>query len=187
MFPEAQLTGFLDPSNLADGTIPEPRAIVGAFVRVGGTRTMVVAAHPPHAAGEGDERVARVLRKRRTYEVLRQYVHRATPLVIGMDANAWIDPEPTEKTFGQPLPTLADRVRDEPSLDQTDIGVFLDNGFVDGEIDETAPRDALHVWLEADKGRRDEVLARRPYGPWAVTYNRSANYARPDQIGRAHV
>ena len=143
---------------------------------------LVVSAHAPHAAGEGDERVRRILRKRRTYEVLRQFIGGRGPVVLGIDANAWIDPEPDELgVFGGPLVPLAERDRPDPSIDQSDIGQFLDNGFVDGEYEPDEPRDALRRWLKGNPDRRAEVLARRPYGPWAVTYNRSANYARPDR------
>ncbi|MFM7617823.1 MAG: hypothetical protein ACKO72_10250, partial [Actinomycetes bacterium] len=117
------------------------------------------------AAGRGDDRVARILRKRRTYEVLRQYI-RNTTVVLGMDANAWIDPEPEDASFGGQILRLAERDRDLPELDQTDIGLFLENGFVEGETDDAEPRDALRIWLEADKRRRAEILARRPFGPW---------------------
>jgi len=161
-------------------TMPEPRSILGAYVRVGGRDVLVVSAHPPHAAGRGDDRIARILRKRRTYEVLRQYV-RGTTAVVGMDANAWIDPEPEDDSFGGALQPLAARTRDLPELDQTDIGLFLENGFVDGEADEAEPRDALRIWLEADEERRKQILQRRPFGPWAITYNRSSNFARPDR------
>lgn len=164
-----------------DANTPEARSIVGAHVHVGGTSVFCVSAHPPHAAGRGDERVARILRKRRTYEVLREYV-RGRNVVLGMDANAWIDPEPEEVgKFDVALLPLAARTRDLPELDQTDIGLFLENGFVDGEADEAEPRDALRIWLGADKERRNQILQRRPFGPWAITYNRSSNFARPDR------
>lgn len=152
---------------------PEHRAFMGAQVAVGDAVVTVVSAHPPHAAADGPEQEARrILRKRRTYEVLRQWIADKTPLVIGMDANAWID---------SGLEPLSDGPKIDPGNAQHDIGMFLYNGFIDGEEDVAAPRDAFRIWLAENDVARKDIETRRPFGPWAMTYIRSTQYARADR------
>lgn len=152
---------------------PEHRAFMGAQVAIGGAVVTVVSAHPPHAAADGPEQEARrILRKRRTYEVLRQWVAGKSPLVLGMDANAWID---------SGLEPLSEGPQHDPNNAQFDIGLFLNNTFIAGHEDPSSPRDAFRVWLAANPDVSEEIAARRPFGPWAMTYIRSTQYARADR------
>jgi hypothetical protein len=67
-------------------------ALVGVEITVGGVRLAVVSAHPPHAAGEGEEHVWRLRGKLLTYEALDRWLSTAeTPVVVGMDSNWWMD------------------------------------------------------------------------------------------------
>ena len=146
--------------------VPERQWTVHASVIVDGQRLEVVSAHPPNAAGSGEEHERRVVRKVRTYAALEHLVSGHDPLVIGMDANAWIDSEfpPYDP------PVLADGPQ-RPIMD------FLVTG-----TERHGLRDAYRDWLWRDPSRLAAVRARRPSGPLATTYVRGGNHPVPDRF-----
>jgi hypothetical protein len=156
-----------------DDAMPDHRSFVGATMRIGDREVILVSAHGPHAAArDKDLAKLRVMLKRRTYAVLRDWLSGRSPLVLGIDANAWAD-------SGEHL------LEEELSLGdggpQDDIMMFVQNGYLPGMEDLTDPKDAFRMWLDANEDARDEIIAKRPYGPWATTYNRSMNHPRPDR------
>src|SRR5579862_7669244 len=121
--------------------------LVGADVRVGDHLVTVVSAHPPHAAAQSDkERAWRVRDKLRTYAALERFVTPLERVVVGMDANAWVDYMLFEQT-----------PRDDGS-EQANVTRFFY---------ETPPRhglrNALHLWFNDHPDARADVLSRRPH------------------------
>ena len=156
-----------------DDAFPEARAFVGATLHFNGEKVTVISAHPPHASSsDPDVRLWRVLRKRRTYEVLRQWISKVHPLIIGMDTNAWVD---TNQPFE---PYISNAV--EP---QNDIMLFVRDGDVKDGGSSHGHLDAFRLWLKENHAEWNEIQKRRPFGPLATTYNRSMNHPRPERFG----
>ncbi len=146
--------------------VPPPESLVAAVVRVDGLDLTIVSAHPPNAAGRGLDRQWRVARKLRTYAALEQWVTGREPLLLGMDANAWIDT--TCSPFEPPV------YADEPQRPIMEF--FLEQPSRHGL------RDAFRSWLEEHPEELDEIRRRRPHGPLATTYVRGSNYPVPDRF-----
>lgn len=149
-----------------DDAIPPPEPLVAAVIRVGEAEVAVASAHPPHAAGRGAERQWRVVRKLRTYAALESWVNGRDPMVLGMDANAWID-------TGAP-PFDASVYADDP---QRPIMEFLLE-----RPSRHGLRDAFRSWLGDHPDELEEIRRRRPHGPLATTYVRGGNHPVPDRF-----
>ncbi len=159
----------VDHWNSVDGppdAVPPPESLVAAMVRVDGLDLAVASAHPPNAAGRGLERDWRVARKLRTYVALERWVAGRDPLVLGVDANAWIDT--TCSPFEPPV------YADEPQRPIMEF--FLEQPSRHGL------RDAFRSWLEEHPDELNEIRRRRPRGPLATTYVRGGNYPVPDRF-----
>jgi endonuclease/exonuclease/phosphatase family metal-dependent hydrolase len=150
----------------APDAVPPPESLVAAVVRCGGRDITVASAHPPNAAGRGDEREWRVARKLRTYAALETWVSGRDPVVLGMDANAWID------SVGSPFE--APVYDDDP---QRPIMEFLRE-----QPSRHGLRDAFRSWLDDHPDVLEEIRRRRPNGPLATTYVRGGNYPVPDRF-----
>ena len=155
-----------------DDAFPEARAFVGATLHFNGEKVTVISAHPPHASSKDWDMLQwRVVRKRRTYEVLRQWISEVHPLILGMDANAWLD-------VNQPFEPYISNA-EEP---QNDIMLFVRDGDVKDREISHGHHDAFRVWLKENPAAWNEIQKRRPFGPLATTYNRSMNHPRPERF-----
>lgn len=149
-----------------DDAVPPPQSLVAAVVRWDGLEVAVASAHPPNAAGRGAERDWRVARKLRTYSAIEQWATGRDPVLVGLDANAWID------TACSPFePPIFD---DDPQ--RAIMEFFLQQPSRHGL------RDACRVWLDDHPDELVAIRARRPKGPLATTYVRGGNYPVPDRF-----
>jgi hypothetical protein len=152
-----------------DGCIsPAPREVlVAAEIELGGSRVAVVSAHPPHAAARDDtEREWRVLGKLRTYAGLARWATPRTHVVVGMDANAWVDKSPFE------VPDL-----EAGWDDQAAVGRFFYE-----EPPAHGLHDAFRMWLASHPAELAEIRLRRPDGPLALTYVRGGSRPVADRF-----
>lgn len=170
-------------------SMPEHRYFVGARVAVGSEAIDVVSAWPPHSAGKGAAAERRVLGKRRSYAVLRAWLRSMDRIVLGIDANAWVDPGALKDPRLRWDPTKPRLLGEQ----QDDVGAFVHNGFLRSDLernsewpeDRELPRDAFRVWLSDDAPERKalvaDLLKRRPYGPLATTFVRGSNHPYADR------
>jgi len=151
------------------GSEPLPESVLWARVRMAdGTEVLAVSAHPPHAAGRGDDRHRRVERKVRTYRALETWLHDQTePIVIGLDGNSWIDGG-VDDLYGTPT------TRPDP---QQEIGRFFHDG-----PSRHGLRDVYRDWLTRNPARLEAVQRRRPVGPLAVTFVRGTTRKGADRF-----
>jgi exonuclease III len=149
-----------------DDAVPPPESLVAAVIRWDSVEVTVASAHPPNAAGRGEERDWRVARKLRTYAALEPWVSGRDPVLLGMDANAWIDS--TCSPFEPPV------LDDEPQ--RAIMEFFLQQPSRHGL------RDAYLLWLEDHPDELAAIRARRPNGPLATTYVRGGNHPVPDRF-----
>ena len=149
-----------------DDAVPPPESLVAAVIRWDGLEVTVASAHPPNAAGRGEERTWRVARKLRTYASREQWVSGRDPVLLGMDANAWIDSacSPFEPPVfdDDPQRAIMEFFLQQPSRHRL--------------------RDAYRVWLEDHPDELAAIRARRPNGPLATTYVRGGNHPVPDRF-----
>ena len=152
----------------ADDAVPE-QTFVAAKIAIGGSEFFVASAHPMNAAGKGAERERKVSRKLKTYAAIEQWVGVNNPVVLGMDANAWIDTGSSQS--GSPF--------DAPEFygDQQEIMHF----FLDGPV-RHGMVDAFRSWLNAHPEELAAIKLRRPKGPLATTYVRGGNYPVADRF-----
>lgn len=148
----------------ADDAVPE-QTFVAAKVAIGGNECFVTSAHPMNAAGNGADRERKVSRKLKTYAAIEKWVGVNKPVVLGMDANAWID------TACSPF--------DPPVFngDQQEMMHF----FYDGPV-RHGMIDAFRSWLNAHPEEIAAIKLRRPKGPLATTYVRGGNYPVADRF-----
>lgn len=151
------------------GSEPLPGSVVLARVRLAdGSEVIAVSAHPPHSAGNGEDRVRRVHRKLRTYQGIETWLHgQSEPVVIGIDSNSWIDGG-IDDLYGTPV------IRAD---EQEAISRFFHD-----EPGRHGVRDAYRDWLTQEPGRLDEVRRRRPQGPLAVTFVRGTTRKIADRF-----
>jgi hypothetical protein len=140
--------------------------LVAAEIRVGDVVVFVVSAHPPHAAADDEhEREWRVLGKLRTYAALNRWLKSRSPVVVGMDANAWIDESP----FTPPTWTDTD---EQAAV----VRFFFEDPPAHGL------RDSFRVWLAEHPQELEEIRLRRPTGPLALTYVRGGKRPVADRF-----
>lgn len=151
------------------GSEPLPESVLWARVRLpDSTEVLAVSAHPPHAAGKGEDRDRRVERKLRTYRALETWLRAQTdPVVVGVDGNSWIDGA-VDDLFGTPT------TRPDP---QQDVMRFFHDGPPRHGV-----RDVYRDWLTQDRTRLDDVRRRRPAGPLAVTFVRGTTRKVADRF-----
>lgn len=153
---------------------PHHGTLVWALVRLpDNSEVHIVSAHPAHAAGKGADRQRRVQRKLRAYAALERWIDGRDPSLVGMDANAWIDGGRGDRLFDT---DFAENDSDRAN-DQRDINRFFHDG-----SNRHGHRDAYRSWLEAAPGRMEEIRARRPEGPLAVTFVRGTTRKVADRF-----
>lgn len=148
-------------------TGPEPKdceapreLLVAADIRIGNNVVTVVSAHPPHAAGESDyERAWRIESKLRTYAALERFVTPLDNVIVGMDANAWIDY------------MLFTQERWDDGSEQADVTRFFYETPARHGL-----RDALHVWFDTHPTEFATAMSNTPHGPLAVTHFRGKKH-----------
>jgi len=144
-----------------ESTVPS-ELLAGASIAVGSQQVTVVSAHPPHSASWHKTRDGwRLLGKMRTYAAISNYLAADPHVILGMDANAWLDHR---------------RGADEPDDGQQRVRDFFDNAGALGV------QDALRAWLA---GRADELAAirrRRPQGTLAVTHVTGGNHTHAERF-----
>ena len=130
----------------------------------------VVAAHPPHSAGKGEDRAMRIERKLRTYAALERWVKGRNNVVVGIDGNAWIDTACDKRFSTRPTPV-------PPDGPQLAVSKF----FYDGP-ERHGLQDVYREWLHQDSARIDAIRSRRPLGPLAVTFVRGTTHKVADRF-----
>lgn len=153
---------------LWDGSDPLPGSLVSATVTLrDGSRLTAIAAHAPHSARRGDDRLRRIERKLRTYAALEAWIAERLDVVIGIDGNAWIDGGRAD-LFDSPT------ARDGPQVE-------VDRFFLDGP-GRHGVRDVFRSWLDGNPATKDRLQRRRPEGPLAVTFVRGSNRVVADRF-----
>ena len=150
------------------GDTPEvPReALVAAEIETDGVTVSVVSAHPPHSAGRSDEERAWRLRgKLGIYDALTAWVTGRQNVVVGMDANWWLDSSPFST----------------PAWDDEDEQAAVARFFFDPEHGHGL-RDAFRSFLSEHPVELERIEARRPNGPLAVTHVRGGNRPIADRF-----
>ena len=150
------------------GHTPEvPReALVAAEIEADGVAVSVVSAHPPHSAGRSDEERARRLRgKLGIYDALTAWVTGRQNVVVGMDANWWLDSSPFSP----------------PGWDNEDPQAAVARFFFDPEHGHGL-RDAFRSFLTEHLLALERIKVRRPNGPLAVTHVRGGNRPVADRF-----
>jgi hypothetical protein len=160
-----------DLTKFGDVSLPLLESLVHAQVKLpDGTVIEVVAAHPPHSAGKGEDRAMRIERKLRTYAALERWVKDRTNVVVGIDGNAWIDTA-CKNPFDFPA---IPNTKDDPQL-------AVSKFFYDGP-ERHGLQDVYREWLHQDPARIDAIRSRRPSGPLAVTFVRGTTRKVADRF-----
>lgn len=149
---------------------PQSDRAVWAVLRCGDQRVTVASFHAPNAARRNeDERRWAVCRKLRAYAALDAWLRSVDgPVVVGMDANAWVD-------------SAADCFADPPTWDQLDDQAAIMRFLLDGDA-EHGLRDGYRAWLRARPDELERLRVERPNGPLAVTYVRGGNRPVADRF-----
>jgi exonuclease III len=150
---------------LIDG--PPLGSIARASVRVGSKVVEVMAAHPPNAAAKSSEEyLARSLGTVATYGAIERWAASHHPVVLGIDANAWVD------TAWSPF---------EAPVYSADPQLPIMEFFGDGSS-RHGLRDVFRAWLESRPEELAQIRRRRPRGPLATTHMRGGNGPIPDRF-----
>ena len=160
-----------DLTRFGDASRPLVESLVWAQVKLAdGTVIEVVAAHPPHSAGKGEDKAMRIERKLRTYAALERWVKSRTNVVVGIDGNAWIDTACDDRFASRPS-----------SVPPDDPQLAVSKFFYDGPK-RHGLQDVYRQWLHQDPARLDAIRSRRPNGPHAVTFVRGTTRKVADRF-----